>query len=199
MTALDQFLRDQRVALARRYVRPGDRLLDAACDDRTLLERSAFASKRAAGIAREAQPFRQGKIDVRRGSLPADHPFAPGEFDTIVLLHALPEQRDALARECLRLLSPGGRVILVLPDALAPRLHPLLRALHLSEATPPLPAPPDLLDHRGPFQLAGLRLLHHGRSRLALARLFVFEKARGWPSTIEVKPVLAATTLRAIR
>lgn len=199
MSALDQYLRDRRVAMARHYVRPGDRLLDAACDDRTLLERSAFASKRAAGIARGAPTFRQGKIDIRAGSLPADHPFAPGEFDTIVLLHALPEQRDALARECLRLLSPGGRVVLVLPDALAPRLHPLLRSLRLTGAPAPTPAPTDLLDHRGPFQSAGLRLLKHDRARWALAQLFVFEKARGWPATIEVKPILPATTLRAVR
>lgn len=187
MKALDRYLQRLRCDQADRFIRNGDRLLDVGCFDRVLLERVAPRVRRAVGIDPLAIPYHAGNVEVLKASIPGDHPFAPGDFDCITLLAVLEHirEKDALARECFRLLAPGGRVVITVPH---PRVDDLLALLHRLRLIDGM----SLEEHHGYdvrqtpaiFTGAGLAL-HTARAfELGLNRLFVFEK----PATADLHP-----------
>lgn len=117
-----------RYEWASRYIRPGDRVLDAACG---LGYGSYVMSKRSEaqsilGIdgsdwAREYADlsFASERVKFRTGFLPdvlVDYPDA--SFDLIVSFETLEHVEDpvALLREYARLLTPGGRIVASVPN-----------------------------------------------------------------------------------
>src|SRR5204863_6303336 len=106
-------------------------------------------------------------------------PWPDGAFDAIVLLATLEHIRDKepLARECRRLLTPGGRVILTVPTPHVDRIMDVLIKLRLADGT-------CLDEHHGydpdetPRIMAthGLDLEWKRSFQLGLNRLFVFRK-----------------------
>ena len=165
-------------------MRPGDRLLDLGCFDRTLLERVAPRVKHAAGIDPLATPWSEGKIEIVRGTIPGDHPFAEDSFDAITMLAVLEHIQDkhALAAECFRLLSPGGRVIITVPRPAVDKILGVLTAVRLIDGM-------SLEEHHGYdieetpaiFRRAGFRLVKRQGFQLGLNQLFVFERLTGAP------------------
>lgn len=184
MKPLDRFLQDWRIRKAHAWVREGDRLLDLGCFDRTLLERVGGRVSRAVGIDPLATPYRNGKIEIVKGSIPGEHPFAEGAFDSITMLAVLEHivEKDALAAECSRLLSPKGRVIITVPRPTVDKILAVLTALKLIDGM-------SLEEHHGYdieetpkiFARAGFRLLKRQGFQLGLNQLFVFEKMVGSP------------------
>lgn len=87
--------------------------------------------------------------------------------------------REALARECARVLRPGGRVVITVPKPAVDRILAVLLSLRLIHGM-------SLEQHEGYdvrrtspiFEAAGLRLLRRRTFQLGLNCLFVFEKPR---------------------
>lgn len=186
MKTMDRLLRRWRIAKAEPFIRPGDRLLDVGCFDRSLLERVRSRVGAAVGIDPLATPSTDGSIRIVRGTLPTDHPFSPGEFDCITMLAVLEHIRepDAVARECARLLSPGGRVIITVPRPAVDHILAILTRVRLIDGM-------SLEEHHGfdpaqtgaIFGRAGFGLLTSRGFQLGLNRLLVFERpaAQGEP------------------
>jgi 2-polyprenyl-3-methyl-5-hydroxy-6-metoxy-1,4-benzoquinol methylase len=198
---LDRKFRDIRIAKARQYLRTGDRLLDLGCFDRTLLSLAQPTVKRAAGIDPLAEPARDGTIEIYRGTIPGEHPFGPGEFDCITMLAVLEHitDKDALARECFRLLAPGGRVIITVPHPFVDTILAGLTRLRLIEGM-------SLEEHHGYdvrqtpaiFGKAGFRLVRSESFELGLNKLFVLEKPKSWPAQVEPKVQTRADSAEAM-
>ena len=179
MKALDRTLRRLREDQALAFVRTGDRLLDVGCFDRSLLERARPRVARAVGIDPLVTPARVGNLELVRGSFPGEPRFADGAFDCITCLAVLEHVRDpaALARECARLLAPGGRVALTVPSPIVDRILDVLMFLRIADGM-------SAEEHHGfdprvtpdLFRAAGLELLVQRRFELGLNRLYVFEK-----------------------
>lgn len=195
MKFLDRKLRDIRINKARGFLRPSDRLLDLGCFDRTLLNLAQHMVKRAAGIDPLAEPFKDGKIEVHTGSIPSDHPFGPSDFDAITMLAVLEHvvDKDALAKECFRLLAPGGRVIITVPHPFVDTILVGLKKLKLVDGMSVEQHHAfDVRQTPSIFAAAGFRLAKAESFELGLNKLFVFEKPRTWPARVEVKPSAAA-------
>ena len=139
----DRQLRERLAELAR--LRPGDAVVDVGCGTGTL----ALAAKRRVGmggtvIGVDASPemialarrkaARRG-ADVEFQVAVAERlPFAAAGFDAVLatlMLHHLPGPvRRDFAREALRVLKPGGRMLAVDFSAPSPRRGGLLARLH---------------------------------------------------------------------
>jgi len=179
VTWLHRFIRDLRIAQAIPYVRDGDRVLDIGCLDQTLLTLVGPRVKSAVGIDPLVQPSERGNVRVFRGTVPGDVQLADASFDCITMLAVLEHVADpaATARECARLLAPGGRVVITVPVPRVDSILSVLRALRLIHGM-------SLEEHHGYdvnqtmpiFQSAGLVVKVSRSFELELNRLFVFEK-----------------------
>ncbi len=119
-----------RYLWAEKYVRQGDRILDAACGlgygSHTLAELSKAkaitgvdGSDYAIDYARENFSPLTSKLDFFAGYLPEClGKYPDGHFDVIVSFETLEhvEHPEALLKEFHRLLSPGGRIVVSVPN-----------------------------------------------------------------------------------
>ena len=180
MRAVDRILRRWRIARVAGWVRPGDRLLDVGCYDRSLIDAVADRIAGAVGIDSVAEPCESGGVRIERGEFPKDLAAEPGAFDCITALAVLEHVRepDAFATACHRLLSPGGRVVLTVPHPAVDRIVEALIFLRLADGM-------DFDEHHGfdvadtgpIFEGVGFRRVAVRPFQLGLNRLFVFEKA----------------------
>ncbi|HEB89861.1 MAG TPA: methyltransferase domain-containing protein [Deltaproteobacteria bacterium] len=181
MKALDRFLQRWRIRMATPHVREGDRLLDIGCFDRSLIDRVLPRIASAVGIdAHLASPEKtDDRVELLRGEFPGNVRFGDACFDAITLLAVLEHVDDPglLARECERILAPGGRVIVTVPHPLVDVALDVLMFVGLADG---MAAEEhhgfDVRETRRIFEAAGLRLQHQRRFQLGLNRLYVFEK-----------------------
>jgi SAM-dependent methyltransferase len=181
MKPLDRLLQRWRIAKAVPWVRRGDRVLDIGCFDPALLRRLEPRIERGVGIDPLASPWRAGRLEVLRGTCPGEPRLDDGTFDCITMLAVLEHipDREALARECARLLAPGGRVVITVPRPAVDKVLAALLAVRLIKGM-------SLEQHDGYdvrrtvplFESAGLRLLKRRSFQLGLNCLFVFERPR---------------------
>ena len=181
MRALDRILRHWRIQKAEVWIRSGDRLLDVGCYDEMLLSRVADRVACAVGIDPVAREREVGKLRILEGRFPGEPVFDTGSFDCITALAVLEHVPDAegFARECARVLGPGGRVVLTVPHPIVDGIIAALIRFRIADGM-------DFDEHRGfdvretlpVFLGAGFELLRQRRFQLGLNHLFVFEMPR---------------------
>ena len=179
MKAIDRLLQRWRMRRAAGWIRPGDRLLDVGCFDRTLATVLAGRVGHVTGVDPAAEPFRGDGVEIHRGTVPGEPRLPSASFDCITLLAVLEHvaDPDALGRECFRLLRPGGRVVATVPHPFVDRLLEVgIRLRLLDGMEPERHHGFDIEETPGIFARAGFVLLAQERFQLGLNRLFVFEK-----------------------
>ncbi len=181
MKWLDRHLRDLRIRQALPFIRGGDRLLDIGCFDLTLLRLVQERVRLAVGIDPLATPMQDGRLRLIRGVVGGTkgHRFDAESFDCITMLAVLEHvpDPDGLAAECFRLLAPGGRLVITVPDAKVDRILSVLHRLRLIHGM-------SLEEHHGydaartgpVFERAGFTVLRRSTFELGLNNLFVFQR-----------------------
>ncbi|MFN0131594.1 MAG: class I SAM-dependent methyltransferase [Phycisphaerales bacterium] len=180
MRTLDRILQRWRIGKAWPFIPPGGALLDIGCFDDSLLRRAAPRVARAVGVDPLAEPRRDGNIEILRGGVPGVE-LAAGTFDCITMLAVLEHipDRESLARECARLLKPGGRIVITVPKPAVDRILAVLLKLRLIHGMSLEQHDGYDVRRTGPiFESAGLRLVRRRTFQLGLNCLFVFEKPR---------------------
>jgi SAM-dependent methyltransferase len=179
MRWLDRVLQRWRADVAGAWVPTGARLLDVGCADGVLLRRLAPRLARAVGVDPHAERSISAGVELLPGHFPGEPRFADGSFDCVTLLAVLEHvaEPEAVARECHRVLSPGGRVVLTVPHPFVDRILDLLMRLRLVDGM-------EAEEHHGfdcsatgmLFERAGFATRVDRRFQLGLNRLFVFER-----------------------
>jgi 2-polyprenyl-3-methyl-5-hydroxy-6-metoxy-1,4-benzoquinol methylase len=179
MKWLDGFIRDLRIKQALPFIHDGDRLLDIGCFDQTLLNLVAPRVASAVGVDPLAAPARRGKITILQGTIPGSVVLEPASFDSITMLAVLEHipNTAAVAAECVRLLAPGGRLIITVPKPQVDHILAVLGKLRLIDGM-------SLDEHHGYdveqtqpiFERAGMTLARRKNFEFGLNCLFVFEK-----------------------
>jgi SAM-dependent methyltransferase len=183
MKALDRYLQNWRIARALPYIHDGDRLLDVGCFDRTLIDQVAGRVSLAVGLDPLAEDESDGVVQMVRGTLADTRGFPAESFDCITMLAVFEHLEDhrAACETCLRLLKPGGRVVLTVPRPEVDLILHVLTALRIIDGM-------SVEEHHGfdvrtvpnLFAEVGLPLHTRRAFQLGLNNLFVFEK----PATI---------------
>jgi SAM-dependent methyltransferase len=179
MRIADRLLQAWRAWKARPWVRPGARVLDIGCHQGEFLRGLGDRIGPSIGLDPLARPEAGPRFCIRAESFREPTAFADESFDAVVLLATLEHIRDKepLARECRRLLTPGGRVIVTVPASVVDRIVAWLCRLRLADGM-------SLDEHHGfdpcqtpaIFARYGFDLEHAGRFQLGLNRIFVMRK-----------------------
>ncbi len=179
-------------------IRPGEKVLDVACGTGVLTREAAARGASVTGldvnegmlaVASRAAP----EIDWRQG-IAEELPFDDGAFDAVVSQFGLMFFADRVAaiREMLRVLRPGGRLVVAVWDAAASSpgysaLIALIRRLFGDSAADALLAPFALGDRdalEALFTSAGaadVRVTSHpGTAVFPSLRDWLFTEIRGW-------------------
>jgi len=181
MKVTDRVLQRWRIAKAAPYLAPGARVLDVGCADGALFRVLGRRIAGGVGIDPELERPDEGKrVRLVRGYFPDDLPEV-GTFEAITLLAVFEHldddaQRRAVAA-CARLLRPGGRVILTVPEPAVDRIVHALARLRLVAGMA-------LHEHHGfaarltpeRFAAGGFALERRERFQLGLNNLFVFRR-----------------------
>lgn len=115
-------LRDYRAYVPLARIEPGARVLDVGCGEGFFLEAAARHGARTYGVEIVERAIRLARRRVPDAGIVAaageSVPFPDGAFDIVTCLGSLEHFADpaAGAREVARLLGPGGRALIVVPN-----------------------------------------------------------------------------------
>jgi SAM-dependent methyltransferase len=181
MRKLDDVLRNWRVGKALAHIRPGGRLLDVGCFDGYLVRQARSRVAEAVGLDPLVTPGQVDGIEFIRDSFPPRTEIADGSFDCISMLAVLEHMTDpdVVAAECLRLLRPGGLVVLTVPSPVVDHIIWGLQLLRLLDGVcTDQHHGFDVEQTASIFQRAGFALKTRRKFQLGLNNVFVFEKPR---------------------
>jgi len=184
MRAVDRLLRGWRMRMAAPHVRSGDRLLDIGCHDGRFIESVLARVSCATGIDPLARPVEGARMTIVRGVVPGDLRPDWSRFDCVTMLATLEHVDDpgAVARNCFRLLEPGGRLVLTVPHTIAHHIIQALVRVGLADGMGLEPAYGfDARTTEPLLARAGFRLVAKQPFELGLNCLYVFEKPRDPP------------------
>jgi SAM-dependent methyltransferase len=195
MKSLDRFLQSWRCQSAKRWVPDGARVLDIGCHQGEFLGSLAERIGPSVGIDPLARPAESGQVRILAESFRRPLSFAESSFDVVVMLATLEHIRDKepLADECFRLLSPKGRIVITVPAKIVDQIVEILVKLRLADGM-------SLDEHHGfdptetpaVFAPFGFDLEHHSRFQLGCNHLFVLRRsARERDSSNEKSPALS--------
>ena len=182
MKSLDRYLRDARIAHARKWIPRGSAVLDVGCGDGELFRALEGDISRGVGI----EPTLEAKVtlagcELLPGNFPDSVPVGDEKFDVVTMLavleHITPDGQAKLASACDAVLNPGGRVVITVPSPRVDDILHVLLALRLIDGI-------SAHEHYGfkpalttdIFPAPTYRLLKRQRFQLGLNNLFVFEK-----------------------
>jgi SAM-dependent methyltransferase len=116
---------DRRLALIDRYAPlAGRRILDVGCGIGTYVEKLRQFSDQVYGIDIEVERVLEGgqRLPNLLVAAAESPPFTPGSFDVILLHEVLEHVQDdrQVVHEAHRLLAPGGRMVIFVPNRLYP-------------------------------------------------------------------------------
>lgn len=118
-----RFGQDRRLALIRQYAPIEDRwILDVGCGIGTYVRKFTAFTEHAFGIDVDEERVAEGAQTLPNLQVSASEhlPFADSTFDVIVLnevIEHVDDDRQTIA-ECVRVLRPGGRVVIYAPNRL---------------------------------------------------------------------------------
>jgi len=186
MTALDRLIQRLRIREAKRFLKPGMRVLDIGCADGALFDQvpnlGGYVGLDPALPPSLTSPglwIGSGRRRFVRGHFPDDVPEGP-PFDAITLLAVLEHLDETaqakLATGCADKLKPGGLLIVTVPAPVVDRILDVLMFLRLVDGMA-------AEEHHGfdvrqtpsLFERAGLRLIVEKRFEMGLNHLFVFQ------------------------
>ncbi len=182
MKRLDRFIRDQRIARAARFIRPGSRVLDIGCHDGELFRVLGPALRAGVGLDPDLAGALQGvNYWLRPGLFPDDSPDEPGGFDAVcalaVLEHIGAGERVAFATGIARLLRAGGEAILTVPAPAVDRMLDVMIRARIIDGMEAGQHHGFKIEEVEPlFTGAGLTLERHEPFQFGLNHLFVFRK-----------------------
>ncbi len=179
MRYVDRLGQRWRARKATRWVRAGDRVLDIGCHQGEFLRGVEGRIGPSVGIDPLAVPAAGPRFRLLTEPFQEPLPFADGSFDAVVMLATLEhiQDKEPLARECRRLLAPGGRVIITVPQPVVDKICAALVFLRLADGM-------SLDEHHGYdpaetgplFTRHAFALEHHSRFQMGCNNLFVFRR-----------------------
>jgi SAM-dependent methyltransferase len=168
-----------RARKAQKWLPDGARVLDIGCDQGEFLRGVEGRIGPSVGIDPVTTPVAGPHFRLLAEPFREPLPFADGSFDAVVMLATLEHIRDKepLARECRRLLVPGGRVIITVPQPFVDKICAAFMFFHLADCR-------SLEEHHGYdptetesfFVRNSFTLEHHSRFELGCNNLFVFQR-----------------------
>jgi SAM-dependent methyltransferase len=181
MKRLDRYLRNVRIAKARRFVNEHDVVVDVGCADGAMFERWGDTIEYGYGVDPTLDEKQETAVYVLYpGVFPDALPEVRCDLITMLaVLEHIPEDRQAeVANACHRMLNPGGRVVITVPS---PKVDSILSVLGRLRAIDGM----SLDEHYGfdpahteeIFGPPEFRPVERRRFQLGLNNLYVFEKA----------------------
>jgi len=179
MRLADRIIQDWRLRKAEVWIPANADVLDIGCHRGELLRRVRGRIRSGIGIDPLTVEVDEPGLRLLAQSFQEPLPFADGSFDAVVMLATLEHFHDTapVARECHRVLRPGGRVIITVPAAIVDTIVDILVRLRLADGM-------SLEEHHGfdpattpqIFEPQGFRRLLWQRFQLGCNHLFVFER-----------------------
>ncbi len=179
MKLFDRILQSWRAHMARPFVADGARVLDIGCHQGEFVKSLAQRIGSSVGFdpAVKCESTAVHRFIPEMFQQPSQ--FDDESFDVIVMLATLEHipNKEPLAEECFRLLSPGGRVIITVPSLAVDGIMEWLCWLRIADGT-------CLEEHHGYdpkqtsaiFNQHGFELERHRTFQLGLNNLFVLRK-----------------------
>ena len=157
--ALDLFICRWRSGIVRRFIRPGDTVLDFGCGHQALFLRSIQKTiKRGIGLdydAQSAQPA--ANVEIQNFHFKTRFEFPDSSFEQIVILAVLEhiplDLIDPLFAEFRRILKDGGRVLITTPT---PASKPVLEFMAFKLK---IISGPEIADHKHYYSKADVQSL----------------------------------------
>jgi SAM-dependent methyltransferase len=184
MRGFDRLLQNWRARKARPWIAAGAQVLDIGCHQGEFLASLGDRIGPSVGLDPLTEPQETPRYRLVRDLFRAPTPFADASFDAIVMLATLEHivDKEPLARECWRLMRPGGRVIITVPSGFVDVIVHLLCKVRLADGM-------SLEEHHGydprttpqVFGRFGFALEKWRRFQLGLNHLFVLQK----PKTVD--------------
>lgn len=185
MRCIDRVLQKWRARMARPWIAEGAQVLDIGCHQGEFLKSLGERIGPSVGLDPLAKPEQAPRYRLQPGLFQPPMDYADGSFDAVVMLATLEHIRDKepLARECWRLLRPGGRVIITVPSGFVDVIVHLLCKVRLADGM-------SLDEHHGydprttpdVFGRHGFTLERRRRFQLGLNHLFVLRKPEAVPA-----------------
>jgi SAM-dependent methyltransferase len=193
MRWIDRVLQNWRARKARPWIPEGAQVLDIGCHQGEFLKSLGERIGPSVGLDPLAVPETTPHYRLLTGLFNPPTAFADASFDAIVMLATLEHIRDKepLARECWRLLRPGGRVIITVPSKFVDKIIHVLCCIRLADGM-------SVDEHHGfdprttprVFGRFGFTLECWRRFQLGLNHLFVLQKARSEAAATRSEEVL---------
>jgi 2-polyprenyl-3-methyl-5-hydroxy-6-metoxy-1,4-benzoquinol methylase len=182
MTKLDRFLQRWRLAKVRPFIPFGARVLDIGCGDGALFRFLGNHIYEGIGLDPTlSSPIQEEGFELIPGKFP-EGLTDTNPFDVITMLavleHIPKSQQHSLAENCVRMLKPGGVLVITTPSPYVDHILHVLFALRLIDDM-------SLEEHYGfdarqtpaIFSTPILTLVKFTKFQFGLNNLFVFKKA----------------------
>ncbi|MDP9238237.1 MAG: class I SAM-dependent methyltransferase [Chloroflexota bacterium] len=181
-----RFGQDRRLNLIRHYAPlEGARILDIGCGLGVYVRKFREFSDQVYGIDIDAKRLVEGAKTTPGTMLSASEtlPFRSGIFDVIVLNEVIEHVRDdaATLREALRVLRPGGRIVIYAPNRLYPfETHGIYLGRRFIFGNIPLinwlpdPLRNKLVPHARAYTRRGIRKTYRGLNVRVQAETYVY-------------------------